>query len=87
MDRLLLVLPTIAGREREGTQNYRAQPEVKDSNMPAQENSHERLLVMISGKTRGGMEGGNLATLEGRHRTGGNALRAAATPRLFRWRT
>ena len=72
-----LVLPTIAGREREGTQNYRAQPEVKDSNMPAQENSHERLLVMISGKTRGGMEGGNLATLEGRHRTGGNALRAA----------
>jgi VIT1/CCC1 family predicted Fe2+/Mn2+ transporter len=72
-----LVLPTIANRERQGTQSYRMQPEVKNSNMPGQESSHERLLEMISGKSSSGMEGGNLATLEGRHRTGGNALRAA----------
>ena len=45
--------------------------------MPVQERSHERLLATIASNTHEGMAGGSLAQLEGRHRTGGNALRAA----------
>jgi vacuolar iron transporter family protein len=71
------VLPTMVGREKDGSRGYNSQPEVKGTLMPVQERSHERLLATISGKNNEGMEGGNLAQLEGRHRTGGNALRAA----------
>ena len=46
--------------------------------MPAEEDSHARVLRAIATQTRGGIEGSALAQLEGRHRTaGGNALRAA----------
>ncbi len=46
--------------------------------MAATEQSHARLLTAIGQMGKGGMEGGLLAQLEGRHRSaGGNALRAA----------
>jgi VIT1/CCC1 family predicted Fe2+/Mn2+ transporter len=46
--------------------------------MAADEGSHARVLRQIQGFTRGGLEGGAVAQLEGRHRSaGGNALRAA----------
>lgn len=73
------VLPLVMSLERKDTNKYS-----KDANagrMAADEQSHSRLLQNITGSSssaEGGMEGGTLARLEGRHRaTGGNALRAA----------
>jgi len=70
-----MVLPSMQAMEREGTSSYANQ---QAGAMAAEERSHSRLLTLITGATRGGMEGGALAQMEGRHRaTGGNALRAA----------
>ena len=67
-----IVLPTILGAEKADTHGYSQRTDAQA--MAADENSHARLLHNISG----GMEGGRLAQLEGRHRAGGgNALRAA----------
>ena len=72
------ILPTLSGLEQVGSQHYDRQTEVQGTAMPADEKSHARLLQTITGSLRGGLEGGNVAQLEGRHRTaGGNALRAA----------
>lgn len=72
------VLPTITGLEEQDTRGYAAQPESRGTALPAQEDSHARLLRTIATTTRGGLEGGAVAQLEGRHRSaGGNALRAA----------
>jgi len=70
------VLPTIMGDERKDTQKYAHLP--GSAGMAADESSHNRLLSQVVRTMKGGMEGGALAQLEGRHRTGGgNALRAA----------
>ncbi len=70
------VLPTIAGMEQKDTRKY-AHTE-GGAEMGADEASHNRLLTHVTKTMKGGMEGGALARLEGRHRTGGgNALRAA----------
>jgi VIT1/CCC1 family predicted Fe2+/Mn2+ transporter len=74
------ILPTIAEREKidsaaysAGTPGIAAAPA-----LAGDERSHARLLGVIAAKGVGGMEGGALAQLEGRHRAvGGNALRAA----------
>ncbi len=68
---------TLAREEQTGQFMYDDQPETDGTSMPADERSHARLLrTLTSGN--GGVEGGALARLEGRHRTiGGNALRAA----------
>ena len=67
-----IVLPTIVGSEKADTHGYSRRSDAQG--MAADESSHARLLSNISG----GMEGGRLAQLEGRHRAaGGNALRAA----------
>lgn len=72
------VLPTVMGKERGGARSYLDQKESRETDMPGAERSHERLIMAIVGKTHGGLEGGALALLEGRHRAGGgNALRAA----------
>jgi len=74
------VLPSISAMENDATSGYKqATTEgMMLSEMSAAENSHARLLQTISQTARGGMEGGALAQLEGRHRSaGGNALRAA----------
>jgi VIT1/CCC1 family predicted Fe2+/Mn2+ transporter len=73
------VLPSVARGEQANQTIYDHQPETEGTSLRADERSHARLLRQLSGpKARGGMEGGTLARLEGRHRAvGGNALRAA----------
>ena len=74
------VLPSISAMENEATSSYQqATTEgMMLAEMSAAEKSHARLMQTISQTARGGMEGGALAQLEGRHRSaGGNALRAA----------
>lgn len=66
------VLPAMSSMESKGTHAYSAAGET--AKMAATEQSHARLLSTI----RGGLEGGAVAQIEGRHRSaGGNALRAA----------
>lgn len=70
------VLPSLTNMENEGTRGYGLAG--GDKGMAATEQSHARLLTAIGQVGKGGMEGGLLAQLEGRHRSaGGNALRAA----------
>ncbi len=70
------VLPSATVGETMASHDYASLPEA--SGMMAAEQSHARLLGQISRSLRGGLEGAELARLEGRHRTaGGNALRAA----------
>lgn len=72
------VLPTIVEAEQGDVLGYDTQPESQTTAMPVEERSHGRLLASILQSTPGGVEGGALARLEGRHRAiGGNALRAA----------
>jgi len=70
------VLPTVIGNERKDSSKYAHLP--GSAGMAADEASHNRLLSRVASTMQGGMEGGALAQLEGRHRAGGgNALRAA----------
>ncbi len=71
------VLPTIAGNEKADSRAYDGQPDSEAGEFSADEKSHARLLSMASSSS-GGMSGGSVAQMEGRHRAGGgNALRAA----------
>ena len=71
-----MVLPALSSMEEIGSRGYSLQPEAADM-VPA-ERSHARLLRQLEEGARGGMQGGILARIEGRHRSaGGNALRAA----------
>ena len=72
-----LVLPMVAAIEREDRGIYDDQPEAQAAGLPNIERSHSRVLQAASRPLRGGLSGSALAQLEGRHRTGGNALRAA----------
>lgn len=73
-----LVLPTVASLEEINQHMYDHQPEAGGTSLPGDERSHARLLRVLAGSPRRGMEGGTLAQIEGRHRSvGGNALRAA----------
>jgi len=70
------VLPTITNMEQKDSNKYANTPGAAD--MSADELSHSRLLQQVTRNISGGMEGGMVARLEGRHRaSGGNALRAA----------
>jgi len=70
------VLPSIQNMEINGTTDYASQAGA--GAMASQEKSHAFLIAQITRTMRGGIEGGALAQLEGRHRRlGGNALRAA----------
>lgn len=70
------VLPTLSLGEDTAVRDYSEQPEA--SGMLGAERSHAVLLRQISRTATGGLEGGFLAKIEGRHRAaGGNALRAA----------
>jgi VIT1/CCC1 family predicted Fe2+/Mn2+ transporter len=70
------VLPTLATLEEIDSHGYAAQASAPG--LPQVEQSHARLLRAVSKRTGGGVEGGLLAQMEGRHRSaGGNALRAA----------
>jgi VIT1/CCC1 family predicted Fe2+/Mn2+ transporter len=72
-----VVLPTMMSQEQMNSDRYAGQPEI--AAMMGEEQSHMRLLSQISQASGGGgLEGGAVAQLEGRHRSaGGNALRAA----------
>lgn len=75
------VLPNIEPLEQIDSHKYNRQPEARAGGLPQQEQSHARLLRAITSNIRGshvGLEGRQIAQLEGRHRAiGGNALRAA----------
>lgn len=71
------VLPTLTANERADSQAYQGQPDPEADLFSTDEKSHARLLAMAS-QSAGGLSGGAVAQLEGRHRAGGgNALRAA----------
>lgn len=71
------VLPTITGNEKADSQAYDRQPDSEAGEFSLEEKSHARLLTIACNST-GGMSGGTVAQLEGRHKAGGgNALRAA----------
>ena len=69
-----VVASTMAGREAKDEGGYDDQPEAAGTSLPRDERSHARLLREVVGT---GISGPGIARLEGRHRTGGNALRAA----------
>ena len=71
------ILPTIAGNEKADSNAYDGQPDEEAHKFSQDEKSHARMLSIASHST-GGISGGSVAQLEGRHRAGGgNALRAA----------
>jgi VIT1/CCC1 family predicted Fe2+/Mn2+ transporter len=71
------ILPTIAGNEKADSNAYDGQPDEEAQKFSQDEKSHARMLSVASNST-GGISGGSVAQLEGRHRAGGgNALRAA----------
>ena len=71
-----VVAPTVAEQEGRSQGMYDHQPEAEGTSLPQDERSHARLFRELAGGK--GMAGGQLARIEGRHRsTGGNALRAA----------
>ena len=72
-----LVLPMVAAIERADQGMYDHQPEAQSGGLPAMERSHSRILAAAARPIRGGLSGNAVAQIEGRHRTGGNALRAA----------
>ncbi|HEY3917671.1 MAG TPA: VIT1/CCC1 family protein [Stellaceae bacterium] len=72
-----LVLPMVAAMERADQGMYDDQLEAVAGGLPAMERSHSRVLGAAALPLIGGLSGSALAQLEGRHRTGGNALRAA----------
>src|SRR3954471_10917875 len=71
------VLPTISTLEQRDVGQYDKQPEAVAGGLPDAERSHNRIVQRIASTVPGGVSGGTLARIEGRHRMGGNALRAA----------
>ncbi|MFO1159376.1 MAG: VIT1/CCC1 family protein [Reyranellaceae bacterium] len=69
------VIPTIAAAESREQGGYDSQPEARAAGLPIDERSHARVMEAVAG--RDGLPGPTLALLEGRHRGGGNSLRAA----------
>ena len=71
------VLPVIVATETRDHAAYKNQPEAIAAGLPADEQSHSRVIrTAMAGS--GGLAGPEIARLEGRHRAGaGNALRAA----------
>ena len=72
-----ILLPLINSFERSDSHQYDAQPEAISEGLPQVERSHARVIEAAATPLHSGVAGGTLARLEGRHRTGGNALRAA----------
>jgi vacuolar iron transporter family protein len=71
------VLPTINALEKRDSTQYDRQSEAVAGGLPMDERSHSRIVQTVAGMIPGGLSGSSLARLEGRHRLGGNALRAA----------
>ncbi len=71
------VLPTLSTLEQRDVGSYDSQPEAVAGGLPGAERSHNRVVRALASSFPGGATGGTLARVEGRHRAGGNALRAA----------
>jgi VIT1/CCC1 family predicted Fe2+/Mn2+ transporter len=71
------VLPVINTLEQVDSGEYSRQPEAVAAGLPQAERSHARILQTIAGRSSAGVPGATLGRIEGRHRSGGNALRAA----------
>jgi VIT1/CCC1 family predicted Fe2+/Mn2+ transporter len=71
------VLPVINTLEQIDSGQYSRQPEAVAAGLPQAERSHARILQTIAGRPSAGVPGATLGRIEGRHRSGGNALRAA----------
>lgn len=72
-----LVVPTLEGMERAAKGRYDGEPAARQAGMAREERSHARVLRAIAADS-GGIQGGTVARMEGRHRgMAGNALRAA----------
>jgi VIT1/CCC1 family predicted Fe2+/Mn2+ transporter len=72
------ILPILIGGEKNASDAYNDKTDPQLMEMAGEEESHERLMRQMVSGTRGGMEGGTVAQMEGRHKaSGGNALRAA----------
>jgi VIT1/CCC1 family predicted Fe2+/Mn2+ transporter len=71
------VLPTLSTLEQRDSGQYDRQPEAVAGGLPAAERSHNRVVEAMASAWPTGASGSALARLEGRHRAGGNALRAA----------
>ncbi|NOX38371.1 MAG: rubrerythrin family protein [Calditrichaeota bacterium] len=73
-----LVLPILQEAEDSIALALRREKEKRGLPVTGIENAHSRVLHQVSAHIKGGLEGAQLARLEGRHRhVGGNALRAA----------
>jgi VIT1/CCC1 family predicted Fe2+/Mn2+ transporter len=70
------VLPTIAAAEARDSSVYDQQPEAVAGGLSTDERSHA-LVIGAAAAAGQGLLGPSIARLEGRHRGGGNALRAA----------
>jgi VIT1/CCC1 family predicted Fe2+/Mn2+ transporter len=71
------VLPTLSTLEQRDVGSYDKQPEAVAGGLPTAERSHNRIVQALASSFPGGAAGDTLAKVEGRHRSGGNALRAA----------
>jgi vacuolar iron transporter family protein len=70
------VISSIQAGEKSGADAYASMPDAKD--MSLEEQSHSRIINAIASPAKLGMSGGDVAQMEGRHKSaGGNALRAA----------
>ncbi len=73
-----VITQVMAATEMSGRGMYDDQPEAAGTSLPADERSHAIVLDALRKEASGGVPGGVLARLEGRHKAvGGNALRAA----------
>jgi VIT1/CCC1 family predicted Fe2+/Mn2+ transporter len=69
------VLPLVASIERGAANEYAGQTDAEVPELVREEASHARVFNFLA-KSGSGLEGSEVARFEGRHRTGGNALRA-----------
>jgi vacuolar iron transporter family protein len=69
------VVSSIAKVEKEAAGGYAGQADAESVGMPGEERSHARVFGVLSNESSG-LAGGEVARFEGRHRAGGNALRA-----------
>lgn len=69
------VIPLIASIEKGAAGEYAGQTEAEIPGLVRDESSHARVFSYLA-RSGSGLEGSEVARFEGRHRTGGNALRA-----------
>ncbi|MFM9106394.1 MAG: demethoxyubiquinone hydroxylase family protein [Chloroflexota bacterium] len=71
------ILPTVIAREQADSDKYAGQADAAMAGLAGDERQHARLFSAIGQASPDGMGGAAIAQYEGRHRGGGNALRAA----------